>query len=59
MVDMASIVCGRRQDKQQEKQTNKKANKARKQANKQKMGSARDKCWFGLDAYSFIMLKHG
>ena len=35
VIDMASIIGGRRYDKQQDKQTNKKADKARKQANKQ------------------------
>ena len=39
------------------------SNEARKQANKQKdkqkVVSARDKCRFGLDVHSFIVLKHG
>ena len=39
------------------------SNESRKQANKkkgkQKVVSAKDKCQFGLDVHSFIMLKHG
>ena len=49
MIDMAS--------KEARKQANKREGK---QARKQiKVVSARDKCRFGLDVHSFIVLKHG
>ena len=49
MIDMAS--------KEARKQANKRKDKQKK--GKQKVVSARDKCRFGSDVHSFIMLKHG
>ena len=68
MIDMASIAYGRRHDEPQDKQTNKKARRqtskqAKKKEDKQakskhKVVSARDKCRFGSDVLSFIVLKY-
>ena len=43
------------------RETIKQANKQKgnKQENKQKVVSTRDKCRFGSDVHSFIVLKHG
>ena len=46
------VVKHDRHGKQQSIKTNK-------QEGKQKVVSARDKCRFGLDVHSFIVLKHG
>ena len=43
-------------NKQDSKQTSKKANR---QESKQKVVFARDKCRFGSDMHSFIVLKYG
>ena len=72
MIDMASIAYGRRHDVPQDKQINKKVRKqeskwaskqtrkkTNKQKGKQKVVSTRDKCRFGLNVHSFIVLKHG
>ena len=69
MIDMASIANGRRHDEPQDKQINKKARKqtrklankkkTNKQKGKQEVVSTRNKCRFGSNVYSFIMLKHG
>ena len=45
-----------RHGKQRSQKTSKKANK---QESKQKVMSVRNKCRFGLDVHSFIVLKHG
>ena len=42
-----------------EAKSKKTSTKANKQKSKQKVVSARDKCRFGLDVHSFIVLKHG
>ena len=52
MIDMAS----KETRKQANKQTKEKANK---QESKQKVVSMGDKCRFGSDVHSFIVLKHG
>ena len=69
MIDMASIAYGKRHGEPQDKQTNKKARRQTgMQANKkedkqvreqQKVVSMGDKCRFGSDVHSFIVLKYG
>ena len=68
MIDIASIAYGIKHNKPQDKQTNKKARRQiGKQANKKgdkqvkrqtKGGVHLDKCRFGSDVHSFIMLKY-
>ena len=51
---------GKQRNKKAKKQARKKTSKkANKQESKQKVMSVMDKCRFGLDVYSFIVLKHG
>ena len=52
MIDMASIETRMRADKWKGKHQDSKTNK-------QKVVPVRDKCRFGSDVHSFIVLKHG
>ena len=56
MVDMANKETRKQANKQESNQTSKKANK---QESEQKVVFAREKCRFGSNVHSFIVLKHG
>ena len=55
MIDMASKETRKQADKQESQQTNEKENK---QESKQKVVSVMEKCRFGSNVHSFIVLKY-
>ena len=59
MISMVSKEARKQANKQKGKQAKRKTSKkANKRKSKQKVVSAGEKCWFGSNVHSFIVLKH-